>query len=1001
MARFLLRCVGGLFAALVCTFTCNDASAQSSNWVKTGVTGRLIYVPDAEGDRIPDFSMVGYGAGKRDIPGDIPVVIHIDPIAGDNTQHIQNAINLAATRPLQANGFRGVVELGPGKFDVNGQLSITASGVVLRGAGGGDSLASNTHIVAQNRTGTVGSTPVINIQGSSSGISRGPQIQIIDKVVPVGAQSFRVASTAGMTVGSMVEVFRPSTQAWIEELGMHLIPPDDMGNPRNWSAGDRNLDWQRTITRIEGNRIFIDAPITTALDQEWGGGTVRTYNAPNVIRNVGVENLRGQSLDAREEANESRTPTFIRFSRVVDGFARDLQTRHFTYASVFTSEADGGRHITVDNVHSRLPAGEVTGGRRYTFAMDGQYSLVQNSSADSGRHDFVTGSDVVGPIVFANSTTTTTRSDSGPHHRWGNGLLFDKLDINGNAINVQNRWTSGSGHGWAGANVVVWNSEANSFIMHAPPTANGWIVGSTGTINSGNCHLPAGVSCQGYRDSHGTRVIVGGEDSLYQAQKNEAADIREFHWTASSGNWNENLKWDQEIRPGVYTVSTREYLHGDYDNFTFDSAAGSVDTPPIDPAWQAGIVADSTNPIRGTDVIAANQNVAFTMNYQLVRGERVVHSYLAMSLKQSGDDVSRDSMQLFDTDPVHRLPFAALGWAPQINASTPFVGVIDLGPYLDELQRGAVNLQLSDDVAMDWALHTVTVATPKSDGTRPRVFIDRGNMHVTTHEARAEFLQNGGPAASQLTIAPTGRVTVDGDYVQMPNGTLAIGIGGVGTSQFGSLAVGDVAMLAGTLKLELAGAFVPSAGDSFQLVSAAAGFMGSTFGGAMLPTLPGDLSWQVMYSANAVMANVLGTVIVGDLNGDAQITPADWSQFKAGQGSSFAGLTRIEAFAKGDLDGDFDHDLADFLVFRVAYNNAHGAGAFAALVGEVPEPGSIVLLMCAAATALLTRNRARRRVPLQACPAVPPSVNLAACTTTKLLVTSWSDTITIRVTATN
>jgi hypothetical protein len=952
MARFLWRHFGGFFAALACAFMCCNAPAQTSNWVKTGVTGRLIYVPDAEGDRIPDFSMVGYGAGKRDIPSDIPVVIHIDPIAGDNTQHIQNAINFAATRPLQTNGFRGAVELGPGKFDVNGQLSITASGVVLRGAGGGDSLTTNTHIVSQNRTGTVDSTPVINIQGSSSGISRGPQIQIIDKVVPVGAQSFRVASTAGLTVGGMVEVFRPSTQAWIEELGMHLIP----NGP--WGAGDRNLDWQRTITRIEGNRIFIDAPITTAIEQQWGGGTVRTYNAPNVIRNVGVENLRGQSLDAREEANESRTPTFIRFTRVIDGFARDLQTRHFTYASVFTSEADGGRHITVDNVHSRLPTGEVTGGRRYTFALDGQYSLVQNSSADSGRHDFVTGSDVVGPIVFANSVTTNTRADSGPHHRWGNGLLFDNLDINGNAINVQNRWDSGSGHGWAGANVVVWNSEANSFIMQAPPTANGWLVGSTGTINSGNCHLPAGVSCQGYRDSHGTRVIVGGEDSLYQAQKNDAADIREFHWTASSGNWNDDVKWDQEIRPGVYAVSTREYLYGDYDNFTFDSATGSVDTPPIDPAWQAAIAAGSTNPIRGTDVVAANQNVAFTMNYPLVRGERVVHSYLAMSLKQSGDEVTRDFVQLFDTDRANILTFVGLGWASQVNPNTPFVGVIDLGPYLEQLQRGTTNLQLSDDVAMDWAVHTVTVATPKSDGTRPRVFIDRGSMLVTTHEARAEFLQNGGPAASQLTIAPTGRVTVDGDYVQMPNGTLAIGIGGVGSSQFGSLAVGDVGALAGTLKLELSGAFVPSAGDSFQLISATAGFMGSTFGSLMLPTLPGDLSWQVMYGANSVAANVLGTVIIGDLNGDGQITPADWSQFKAGQGSTFAGLTRMQAFAKGDLDGDFDHDLADFLVFRVAYNNAHGAGAFAALVGEVPEPGSIVLFMCGVASVLCVRNRA-------------------------------------------
>lgn len=181
------------------------AVAQQSKWVTTGVSGRLIYVPEADGDRVQDFSMVGYGAGKKPLPTGLPVVIHVDPLAGDNTQNIQNAINFAASLPLQANGFRGVVELGPGKFSVDGHINITSSAIVLRGAGGGDNLATSTQIVAQNHTDSIDSpsTPVINISGSSSGTTRGSQKQIIDKRVLVGAQSFRVASTAGMAVGGM------------------------------------------------------------------------------------------------------------------------------------------------------------------------------------------------------------------------------------------------------------------------------------------------------------------------------------------------------------------------------------------------------------------------------------------------------------------------------------------------------------------------------------------------------------------------------------------------------------------------------------------------------------------------------------------------------------------------------------------------------------------------------------------------------------------------------
>jgi hypothetical protein len=210
------------------------------------------------------------------------------------------------------------------------------------------------------------------------------------------------------------------------------------------------------------------------------------------------------------------------------------------------------------------------------------------------------------------------------------------------------------------------------------------------------------------------------------------------------------------------------------------------------------------------------------------------------------------------------------------------------------------------------------------------------------------FVQNGGPADSALTIAAGGRLVTNDDYVQLPNGTLGIGIGGTSAGQFGSLVAGDVAILAGTLELELAGGFIPSAGDAFPIITAAGGMMGTMFDDALLPTLPGDLQWQFTHDIDSLTASVIGTILVGDLNGDHQITPADWTLFKAGQGTDFAGLDSMQSYLKGDLDGDFDHDLADFIAFRVAYNNANGPSAFAALLAGVPEPSSAALCMLAA-----------------------------------------------------
>src|SRR6516165_7310878 len=85
---------------------------STSSLVYPGPDGNLIYQPDARGNRIPDFSTVGYQTGivpLPDTPGgvSVPVQVVLDPSSGDQTARIQAAIDQVSRLPLDGNGFRG------------------------------------------------------------------------------------------------------------------------------------------------------------------------------------------------------------------------------------------------------------------------------------------------------------------------------------------------------------------------------------------------------------------------------------------------------------------------------------------------------------------------------------------------------------------------------------------------------------------------------------------------------------------------------------------------------------------------------------------------------------------------------------------------------------------------------------------------------------------------------------------------------------------------------
>jgi hypothetical protein len=43
-----------------------------------------------------------------------------------------------------------------------------------------------------------------------------------------------------------------------------------------------------------------------------------------------------------------------------------------------------------------------------------------------------------------------------------------------------NQWNLGSGHGWAGAYNVLWNSTVDDIQVESPPSAYNWVIGTKG-----------------------------------------------------------------------------------------------------------------------------------------------------------------------------------------------------------------------------------------------------------------------------------------------------------------------------------------------------------------------------------------------------------------------------------------------------------------------------------------------------------------------------------------
>lgn len=240
-----------------------------------------------------------------------------------------------------------------------------------------------------------------------------------------------------------------------------------------------------------------------------------------------------------------------------NGWVKNVTGKHLAISLVKIN--GNSKFITVQDSRVTDFVSTITGGTRYAYYFIGQLNLVQRSYSESERHAFVFDSRIPGPNVIHDSESQKNYNSSEPHHRWSTGGLFDQ--VKGHIV-IRDRAWLGSGHTWAGANYVTWNTEG-SLTSQQPPTAQNYAIGHVGT--KGDPLVPNEYDLRPRKDAYwdhmGSHV---NPPSLYLQQLKERMDkeaeenikppAAPSNLIATAGDAQTSLKWDTVVGVTYYTV---------------------------------------------------------------------------------------------------------------------------------------------------------------------------------------------------------------------------------------------------------------------------------------------------------------------------------------------------------------------------------------------------------------------------------------------------------------
>ncbi|EFJ32987.1 hypothetical protein SELMODRAFT_407052 [Selaginella moellendorffii] len=469
---------------------------------------RLSYRSTWQGDRIMDFSAVGYRGGMDPIPPAPPVKVTLFPGGGgssDDTEALQAAINTVSAMQLDEQGFRGTVKLAKGTFNLGKKsIVINTSGVVIDGSGVDQTLIDAHSLEAQ---------VLFRIHGNPATTVNSTRSPVVE-TVPSGSKTLRLSSVAGFSEGDQVSITWTWSPQWIQMMNM-----SDYWRPGYGYKAERII---KTVSTLDSS-IQLDIPLPFRMDMNYldeahGASVEKISTAPRIAR-VALQNFK-----AVKNITFPGTGCFLKMQDVEDAWITDLELHDFSGTILkyprellHTSIAIAGTRVTAQNLVLHRTANATKGPKPFDIALHrpGQQILVRNVTISGNReYSFITGDSIAGPNVFHNCTGFGANTAQ-PHMRFATGLLYDNLRIPDGGIEMINRRWFGSGHGIAAGFSVAWNTESKSLQVISSPGAANWALGCRAQEVNDKIQ---GISEPGFVDA----VLDPRIPSLFLAQRHAA-----------------------------------------------------------------------------------------------------------------------------------------------------------------------------------------------------------------------------------------------------------------------------------------------------------------------------------------------------------------------------------------------------------------------------------------------------------------------------------------------